>query len=71
MSNRLLQEAVLMWRHCLFFYYSAERKGKVLLSKTENIFGLNMAYIKGNLLDSQFSADWASILLVTIEWIFF
>lgn len=35
------------------------------------IFGLNMTYIKGDSFNSQFNADWASMLLVAIDEVFF
>lgn len=35
------------------------------------IFGLNMTYIKGDSFGSQFNADWASMLLVAIDEVFF
>ena len=37
----------------------------------KNIFGLNMTYIKGDSFGSQFNADWASMLLVAIDEVFF
>lgn len=35
------------------------------------IFGLNMTYIKGDSFNSQFNSDWASMLLVAIDEVFF
>ncbi|MBT2620627.1 primase-helicase family protein [Chryseobacterium sp. ISL-6] len=35
------------------------------------IFGLNMTYIKGDSFSSQFNSDWASMLLVAIDEVFF
>lgn len=37
----------------------------------KSIFGLNMTYIKGDSLSSQFNADWASMLIVAIDEVFF
>ncbi len=37
----------------------------------KNIFGLNMTYIKGDSFGSQFNSDWASMLLVAIDEVFF
>lgn len=37
----------------------------------KNIFGLNMTYIKGDSFGSQFNADWANMLLVAIDEVFF
>lgn len=37
----------------------------------KTIFGLNMTYIKGDSFSSQFNADWASMLLVAIDEVFF
>lgn len=35
------------------------------------IFGMNMTYIKGNSFGSQFNSDWASMLIVAIDEVFF
>jgi hypothetical protein len=35
------------------------------------IFGMNMTYIKGDSFGSQFNSDWASMLLVAIDEVFF
>lgn len=35
------------------------------------IFGLNMTYIKGDAFNSQFNSDWASMVLVAIDEVFF
>ncbi|WP_066436915.1 primase-helicase family protein [Chryseobacterium sp. CCH4-E10] len=35
------------------------------------IFGLNMTYIKGDSFSSQFNSDWASMLIVAIDEVFF
>jgi len=35
------------------------------------IFGMNMTYIKGDSFNSQFNSDWASMLLVAIDEVFF
>lgn len=35
------------------------------------IFGLNMTYIKGDSFNSQFNSDWASMLIVAIDEVFF
>lgn len=35
------------------------------------IFGLNMTYIKGDSFSSQFNSDWASMLLIAIDEVFF
>lgn len=37
----------------------------------KSIFGMNMTYIKGDSFGSQFNADWASMLLVAIDEVFF
>jgi hypothetical protein len=37
----------------------------------KEIFGLNMTYIKGDSFASQFNSDWASMLLVAIDEVFF
>ncbi|WBV54674.1 primase-helicase family protein [Chryseobacterium gambrini] len=37
----------------------------------KSIFGLNMTYIKGDSFSSQFNADWASMLIVAIDEVFF
>lgn len=37
----------------------------------KEIFGLNMTYIKGDSFSSQFNSDWASMLLVAIDEVFF
>ena len=37
----------------------------------KEIFGLNMTYIKGDSFNSQFNSDWASMLLIAIDEVFF
>lgn len=37
----------------------------------KEIFGLNMTYIKGDAFGSQFNSDWASMLLIAIDEVFF
>ncbi len=37
----------------------------------KSIFGLNMTYIKGDSFSSQFNSDWASMLVVAIDEVFF
>ncbi|HIC8757785.1 MULTISPECIES: primase-helicase family protein [Elizabethkingia] len=37
----------------------------------KSIFGLNMTYIKGDSFSSQFNSDWASMLLIAIDEVFF
>lgn len=37
----------------------------------KEIFGLNMTYIKGDSFSSQFNSDWASMLLIAIDEVFF
>lgn len=37
----------------------------------KSIFGMNMTYIKGDSFGSQFNSDWASMLLVAIDEVFF
>lgn len=37
----------------------------------KEVFGLNMTYIKGDSFGSQFNSDWASMLLVAIDEVFF
>ncbi|WP_018279483.1 primase-helicase family protein [Capnocytophaga cynodegmi] len=37
----------------------------------KEIFGLNMTYIKGDSFGSQFNSDWASMLLIAIDEVFF
>jgi hypothetical protein len=37
----------------------------------KSIFGLNMTYIKGDSFNSQFNSDWASMLIVAIDEVFF
>ena len=37
----------------------------------KEIFGLNMTYIKGDAFSSQFNSDWASMLLIAIDEVFF
>lgn len=37
----------------------------------KSIFGLNMTYIKGDAFNSQFNSDWASMVLVAIDEVFF
>ena len=37
----------------------------------KSIFGLNMTYIKGDSFSSQFNSDWASMLIVAIDEVFF
>lgn len=37
----------------------------------KEIFGLNMTYIKGDSFSSQFNADWAAMLIVAIDEVFF
>ena len=37
----------------------------------KEIFGRNMTYIKGDSFNSQFNSDWASMLLIAIEEVFF
>ncbi len=37
----------------------------------KEIFGLNMTYIKGDSFASQFNADWAAMLIVAIDEVFF
>ena len=37
----------------------------------KEIFGLNMTYIKGDPFNSQFNSDWASMLLIAIDEVFF
>ncbi len=37
----------------------------------KSIFGLNMTYIKGDAFNSQFNSDWASMVIVAIDEVFF
>ena len=37
----------------------------------KEIFGLNMTYIKGDSFGSQFNSDWAAMLVVAIDEVFF
>lgn len=37
----------------------------------KEIFGLNMTYIKGDAFGSQFNSDWASMLIIAIDEVFF
>ncbi|MDY3363531.1 primase-helicase family protein [Riemerella anatipestifer] len=37
----------------------------------KEIFGLNMTYIKGDSFNSQFNSDWASMLIIAIDEVFF
>lgn len=37
----------------------------------KEIYGLNMTYIKGDAFSSQFNSDWASMLLIAIDEVFF
>ncbi len=37
----------------------------------KEMFGLNMTYIKGDAFSSQFNSDWASMLLIAIDEVFF
>lgn len=37
----------------------------------KEIFGRNMTYIKGDSFNSQFNSDWASMLLIAIDEVFF
>ena len=52
---------------------SKERStGKTTFIKwMKEVFGLNMTYIKGDSFGSQFNSDWASMLLVAIDEVFF
>lgn len=52
---------------------SKERStGKTTFIKwLKEIFGLNMTYIKGDSFSSQFNSDWASMLLIAIDEVFF
>lgn len=52
---------------------SKERStGKTTFIKwLKQIFGLNMTYIKGDSFSSQFNSDWASMLIIAIDEVFF